>query len=278
MDCKMEHLFFDNLRCKIHYFYRKGTGDKWVLFFHGAGCDHRMFEPQFGAFDETYNLLAWDARGHGLSKLEPDEKFRFRDMISDCKKLFELYGIKKAVLIGQSMGGNLAQEIAYSHPEMVEKLVLIDCSRNTQSLSAVEKFSLAIARPLFFLYPWKTLIKQSAVASANNKSVQEYIESCFDKLGKAAFVNIVMEMAACCLHEDRQFRFAQPVLLLCGEDDRLGNIRKALKTLAHEDKNCTLYFIGNASHNSNQDNPEKVNELIAAFLKNQEHSAAYKND
>lgn len=82
----MQHLVFRNLNCNIHYWYREGSDNKWVLFFHGAGLDHAMFELQFSLFDSTYNIIAWDARGHGLSKLEYGEKFRFTDMISDCKK------------------------------------------------------------------------------------------------------------------------------------------------------------------------------------------------
>ncbi len=108
----MEHLVFHNFNCEIHYWYRKGTEDKWVLFFHGAGVDHEMFEEQYQIFDDTYNIIAWDNRGHGLSKFEQKAKFYFKDMISDCKKLYKIYNINKAILIGQSMGGNLAQEIA----------------------------------------------------------------------------------------------------------------------------------------------------------------------
>src|SRR5689334_14111133 len=122
MEKRMQHLVFHNLNCEIHYWYRKGTKDKWILFFHGAGVDHEMFEEQYQAFDDTYNIIAWDNRGHGLSKLEQKTKFHFRDMISDCIKIYEIHDINKAILIGQSIGGNLAQEIAYSYPELVEKL------------------------------------------------------------------------------------------------------------------------------------------------------------
>ncbi len=263
---ELRHLFLENLSCSIHYWYRKGSGDKWVLFFHGAGMDHTMFEAQFGLFDSTYNIIAWDARGHGLSKLELGKRFLFSDMISDCRKLYELYHIDNATLIGQSMGGNLAQEIAYYSPELVEKLVLIDCTRNTGKLSGMERMMLKSSRYIFACYPWEMLKIQMTKASADNESVRNYIYSCFNKLDKQTFVDVMMDMIVSCLHEDSGYRFRQPVLLLCGADDNLGNIKKVAGPWAKEDSNITLYMIENAGHNSNQDRPETVNTLMRSFL------------
>ena len=262
-----EHLTFNNLDCEIHYWYRKGSENKWVLFFHGAGVDHAMFEPQFDLFDSTYHIIAWDARGHGLSKLNAGKKFIFSDMISDCKILFQKYSIGQAILIGQSMGGNLAQEIAYQYPKLVEKMVLIDCTRNTGKLTTMEKISLKYAKLIFACYHWKILIRQSAKACANNEDVRRYILDCFGKLNKQTFVEVMVNMIGSCLHDDPSYRFHQPVLLLCGTDDQLGNIRKVAQPWAEEDKNCTLHMIEHASHNSNQDNPAQVNSFIVDFLK-----------
>lgn len=263
---KMEHLTFQNLSCQIHYWYRKGSGDKWVFFFHGAGVDHAMFETQFGLFDSSYHIIAWDARGHGLSKLEAKKTFLFSDMISDCQKLFQIYSVGRAILIGQSMGGNLSQEIAYQFPNLVDTMVLIDCAKNTGKLTFTEKLALKSARLLFACYPWNILIRQSAAASSNTASVRKYIAECFHKMDKRTFVEVMLNMAGSCLHEDVVYRFHCPVLLLCGVDDRLGNIRKAMKPWAKEDGNCTLHMIEHASHNANQDNSAQVNQFIVDFL------------
>lgn len=264
----MQHLIFQNLSCDIHYWYRKGSDNKWVLFFHGAGVDHTMFESQFSLFDSTYNIIAWDARGHGLSKFAAGMDFKFADMISDCKRLYELYHIDRAILIGQSMGGNLAQEIAYYSPKLVDKLVLIDCTKNTGRLTGTEKLTLKFARFMFACYPWKMLMRQSATASSNTNSVRDYIYNCFNKLGKQTFVNVMIDMVGSCLHEDTGYRFRHPVLLLCGVDDKLGNIKKVAEPWAKEDSNITLHMVEHAGHNSNQDQPELVNTLIYSFLNN----------
>lgn len=265
MENNMQHLVFNNLNCEIHYWYRKGTENKWVLFFHGAGVNHQMFQEQFELFDDTYNLIAWDARGHGMSKLDQEKKFQINDMINDCMKLYEIYNINTAILIGQSMGGNLAQHISYYYPNLVEKLVLIDCSKNTGKLTSIERMSLKCSKIMFSLYPWNTLIKQSANACGNKENVRKYVKGCYSSIDKATFIDIMMEVTRF-LHEDTKFMFKQPVLLICGSDDKLGNIKKVAKTWARDDKNCILHMIDNAGHNSNQDNPQKVNELIFKFI------------
>ena len=261
----MEHSTFMNLDCKIHYWHKKGKGNDYVLFFHGACIDHRTFEPQIEFFDDGVDLIFWDARGHGLSKMKDGVKFSFEDMISDCRKLYEVLGIKKAVIIGQSMGGNLAQEIAYRYPESIEKLVLIGCTRNTGRLTAAEKLTLKLSRLIFACYPWGILLSQSAAACGKMEHVKEYVKGCFIQQEKAAFIDIITATAGC-LHEDIAFRFKQPTLLLCGTDDKTGNIKKAMKHWAEVDSNCTLLMIENAGHNANQDEPEIVNKQILRFL------------
>jgi pimeloyl-ACP methyl ester carboxylesterase len=121
---------------------------------------------------------------------------------------------------------------------------------------------------MFACYPWKTLKSQVAKVSANTDSVREYIYSCFNKLDKQTFIDIMMDMAGSCLHEDTEYRFRQPVLLLCGVDDKLGNIRKVAEASAKEDSNISLHMVEHAGHNSNQDQPELVNTMMRGFLNN----------
>ncbi|WMJ86644.1 alpha/beta fold hydrolase [Anaerocolumna sp. MB42-C2] len=264
-DNNFEHLTFQNLNCEIHYWYQKGSDNKWVIFLHGAGIDHEMFLEQYKIFDPTYHLIAWDARGHGLSTLKEGQRFCFEDMVSDLKKLYKIYGIDEAVLIGQSMGGNLAQEIAYHYPEYISKLILIDCTNNTGKLTRLEKSMLKCSNFLFHCYPWKQLINQSSEACGTTDYVKEYVKVCFYRIEKETFIDIMMSLTGC-LKEDKEFRFRHPVLLLCGEEDKLGNIKKVMQTWAKSDPNCTFHMIEDAGHNSNQDQPEVVNKLIIKFL------------
>ena len=254
-----------NLGCNIHFWHRTGTGNQYALFFHGAGADHRMFESQIKIFDDSYHLVFWDARGHGMSKLDEGKAFSFQDMVNDCRKIYEILGIEKAVIIAQSMGGNLAQEMAYHHPEIIEKMVLIGCTKNTGKLTRAEKLTLKLSKAVFACYPWGMLINQSANACGSKAHVKQYVKDCFTQLEKAAFIDIITAVTGC-LSEDTAFRFSMPVLLLCGTDDKSGNIKKSMRLWNDTDENCTLYMIENAGHNANQDEPEIVNRHISDFL------------
>jgi len=87
-----KQLCFNNANCKIWYWYRAAANvDKYVILLHGAGCDHVMFEKNIGIFDDSYNIIIWDARGHGLSAMDKSQQFVFNDMYDDCLKLFEIH-------------------------------------------------------------------------------------------------------------------------------------------------------------------------------------------
>jgi len=269
---KGDNIMFENkaleyLGCSI--FYRieiKENADKWVVFLHGAGVDHRMFDEQVKIVPKEYNILMWDARSHGKS-VPNTGMFSMKQLMDDLLKIMETEKIPKAVFIGQSMGGNLAQDIAYYYPEKVSGLVLIDCTNNTAKLSRTENLMLYFSKPMFTLYPWKTLVKQSADACGLRQEVKEYVAECFFKVGKEALIDILIEVTKC-LHEDAAYKIKVPFLLLCGDKDASGNIRKIAKPWSDSEPNCTFHMISNAGHNSNQDNPDEVNAHINNYLNN----------
>jgi pimeloyl-ACP methyl ester carboxylesterase len=260
-----EEKIFEYIGCSLYYCTKKAISGKWIIFLHGAGVDHRMFEEQVKIVPQEYNILIWDARSHGKS-VPNTRKFSMKQLLDDLLKIMEIEQIQKAIFIGQSMGGNLSQEIAYYHPDKVEGLVLIDCTCNTAKLSLLDKMILSISKPMFILYPWKTLVRQSADACGMRREVKEYVEECFIKVGKETFIDILIEVTKC-LHEDKNYKIKVPFLLLCGENDPTGNIRKIAEPWSASEPNCTYYMISNSGHNSNQDNPDEVNAHINNFLR-----------
>ncbi len=252
--------------CSIYYeTERRDNAKDWVVFLHGAGVDHRMFAEQLRAVPEEFNILRWDARSHGKS-LPSSARFSMVQLLEDLLKLMEKENIGSAVFIGQSMGGNLAQEMAYYHPEKVKGMVLIDCTNNSGRLSFSEKLMLSVTKPLLLLYPWKMLVRQSADACSVKPEVRDYVEQCFREIGKETLIEILLEVTKC-LHEDRGYRIRVPFLLLCGDNDRSGNIRKIAGNWAASEPECCFHMISNAGHNSNQDHPEEVNRHIEKYLR-----------
>jgi len=258
---EFEQKNFFNLGCTVQYWHKKAFGEKYVLFLHGAGCDRQMFEKQMDALDSSFDVIVWDARGHGLSKLDVRQKFVFADMVSDILKLFEIHNIEKAVFVGQSMGGNLAQEIAYLYPEKASGLVLVDCTKNTQKLGLFEKLTLKLFPAIFYAYPWKAMVQQSANACGISRYTKNYVARCLENIEREKVLDIMLSVFSC-LREDKQFRFKQPTLLIFGDKDISGNIRKVMPKWAKSDDMCKLRIINNAGHCSNMDNPDEFNKIL----------------
>ncbi|GGD63128.1 alpha/beta fold hydrolase [Paenibacillus nasutitermitis] len=258
--------------CDIHYWLTPDHAGPWIIFLHGAGADHRMFDDQLAFLDIKYGVLLWDARGHGRSR-PMGVDFSIKLLVEDMLTIMNTEGIAKATFVGQSMGGNTAQEIIFHYPERVDNLVLIDCTCNTMKLRTTEKWAIKLT-PLFLsMYPWNLLVKQSALGSSTKPHVQSYLRDCFMSVGKQDFHKMFIETTAC-LHEDENYRINKPLLLICGEHDNTGNIKKIVMNWASREPKCEFHWIADAGHCANQDNPEALNKLLLSFLERNSPLAA----
>ncbi len=97
-----------------------------------------MFDAQVKALAGQYPVVTWDVRGHRLSR-PLNSKFSLREAVDDLLVILDEIGCQQAIFAGQSMGGNLSQEVVFLHPERVNALVLIGCACNTFPLSWLDK-------------------------------------------------------------------------------------------------------------------------------------------
>lgn len=99
-----------------------------VLMLHGVGGGHLAFAPQVETFASAgYRAVAWDMPGYGHSA--PIEPYTFKGLAESCIRLIEaLLGASQRrggiALLGQGMGGMVAQEVVMRRPELVSRLVL----------------------------------------------------------------------------------------------------------------------------------------------------------
>jgi 3-oxoadipate enol-lactonase len=90
-----------------------------IVLLHGGAVDHRMWAAQLGAFPGR-RVIAPDARGHGWSR-SPNTSHRLCD---DVVALLDALDIDKAVLVGLSMGGGTAVDVALEYPDRVAGVVV----------------------------------------------------------------------------------------------------------------------------------------------------------
>ena len=102
-----------------------GVGQPEFLFVHGLGGNRMHFTPQMDYFGRKGRVLNAELRGHGESD-KPKQEYSIEGFAEDLVWLCTRLNIKKPVIIGQSMGGNMALEIAARYLDFPAGLVLLD--------------------------------------------------------------------------------------------------------------------------------------------------------
>jgi 3-oxoadipate enol-lactonase len=114
--------FADNGPVRIAYDVR-GHGRPLVLV-QGVGVGRWGWEPVADRLARRFQVITIDNRGIGASDTPPGP-FTIRAMVQDVLAVLDHAGIQQASVLGTSLGGMVAQELALTHPEQVDRLVLV---------------------------------------------------------------------------------------------------------------------------------------------------------
>lgn len=250
----------------LHYWTAGPPTGPLVALTHGAGADHRMFDPQIPALLAAgYRTLRWDVRHHGLSTSRT-RRFRVPDAADDLQALLATCPEPRpVVLLGQSIGGNIAQEYLRRHPDDVAALIVIGSTSNTLPVTRGERAQLALSRPLLRLMPYRALADRMAAASARTPEARAHLREVFLRMGRRTFLTVWEGMTRT-LTEDPDYLIDRPQLLLRGAYDTTGNIRTAMERWNRRDPNSELWVLPDAGHVANLDRPDLVNRMIVDFL------------
>ncbi|WP_227355916.1 alpha/beta fold hydrolase [Haladaptatus salinisoli] len=105
-------------------YYRTGNGPPLVMA-HGFSDNGRCWTPLAADLAEDYDLVMYDARGHGLSDA-PEMGYAIEDRVADLVGLVDALSLVDPILLGHSMGGSTAAWTAALHPDLPRALVLED--------------------------------------------------------------------------------------------------------------------------------------------------------
>jgi len=121
-----------------------GSGEDAMVFVHGLGANWQSWLENLPHFARAHRVVALDLPGFGQSEMPGNEisMSLYADVIDDlCGQL----GVRQATVVGNSMGGFVAAELAIRHPNRVERLVLVSPAILWQELRRARPL-LAIAR------------------------------------------------------------------------------------------------------------------------------------
>jgi len=237
-----------------------------LIFLPGLTADHRLFKKQIEYFENKFNVFVWDAPGHAASW-----PFRFDfDLMDKAKWLDEILKkeqIAKPVIVGQSMGGYVGQSYAEIFPDKLKGFVSIDSAPlQRKYVTGAEIWLLKKMEPVYFYYPWKSLLKSGTngvATSSYGRNLMKKIMMGYDgdKKRYAKLSGHGFKILAEAMEKDLPYEIKCPALLICGEKDRAGSCIRYNKAW-HKETGIPLKWIKGAGHNSNTDKPQLVNRLI----------------
>jgi pimeloyl-ACP methyl ester carboxylesterase len=259
--------------CELRFSDSGGDGHA-VVFSHGAGVDHAMFDAQARAAQEAgFRVISWDLRGHGASVLDDGIRFDAAEAIDDLVSLAGHLELERPTLIGHSLGGNLSQTLVKRHPDLAGGLIVVDSTWNAGPLTAMERLGLRLAAPLLALVSERRLPDLMAKASATTPAGITYARECFARMPKQVFLD-VWRATLSLVDPDPDARTPVPLTLIRGEDDRTGNIRTAMPRWSRAE-NIVEHVIPGSGHISPLDTPDAVADVILEALASHNRGAAH---
>lgn len=227
-----------------------------IIFVHGAGANHLVWGLQVHALADVARAVALDLPGHGRSTPPGRNSIEaYRDVVLG---LLDALGFERAVIVGHSMGGAIAQTLALSHPDRVAGLGLVGTGARLRVLPAilngVQNDLVATAR---------LVIEYSYAAGMD----PEFLRRAEAELCECPAPVIYGDFWAC-NQFDAMSRLAEiraPTLVVCGREDRMTPPKYSVY-LAKHIPNASLVFIDQAGHAVMLEQPDEISRVLLHFV------------
>ncbi len=205
---------------------RRGGGEPLLMIMGLAGTHLSWGDPFLEALEGDFDCITFDNRGIGHSPAISDP-FSVVDLATDAAELLDRLGLESAHVLGISMGGMIAQELALSHPDRIRTLTL-GCT----SAGGPGAAMLAPADAQMLFAAWTSGDQERALRTGYELNVSAEFAADpahFDAFRKMAlgapsrFPTIMLQAQAVAAH-DTQARLAQiaaPTLVVHGTEDRM---------------------------------------------------------
>ena len=250
-------------RGTVAYFISGEEKEHTLFFCHGLTADHTLFFYQEKAYGEKYCVICLDTPLHGASR--PYKDFSFAHVAEDMNQILVKEGRKKAIFLGQSLGGYNCQAFYLKYPEKMEGFISIDSTPlGDYYTSKMDRFWLRHAKGMAMCYPRKLMISAAAKAACHTKEAEQSFAESLQQYTKRE----IDEMYGICYRSYLEYHdtvsLMCPVLLLLGEHDKTGKVVR-YNQMWTEKEGYPFVIISQAGHNSNYDNYLAVNEQIEKF-------------
>lgn len=234
-----------------------------LVFLPGLTADHRLFDQQISRFIDKYKVMVWDCPCHGKSR--PYDNFTYQQITKELDCILNVEGVDKAVFVGQSLGGMIAQYYIDRFPEKAAGFISIDSAPFGDYYSKGDMFWLSQLEWMCRMFPDGILRKSMAKMCGATQTARERMLGMLSIYSKRELCHLMYIGEAAFIPENKKIELPCRGILLLGDRDRVGKVAFYNKEWSKR-TGYPLIMIGNAAHNSNDDNPEEVNMVIERFL------------
>lgn len=238
-----------------------GDGDPLVLI-HAGIADARMWEPQVDRFAGDWRVIRPDLRGFG-GTAHSDDGYRHATDLAD---LFGALSLPPAVVVGASMGGGVAIDLALEQPELVRGVVLIGATYGGFHFFEQDLFDQWSV--LTDVYEAERLDEAAALETdiwlgpnASPETARTVVEMVRRSYDHGEIEEEESEPAA----SERLNELEIPTLILLGDEDR-ADITRAADELVNSIPHARLVSVAGAAHLPSLEKPDVVNGILADFL------------
>jgi pimeloyl-ACP methyl ester carboxylesterase len=236
----------------------KGTGNPPLILVHGAGGTRLYWPPEIRRLP-AYCVYALDLPGHGKSSHSDGHQTigEYSDILIEW---MEVVHLRRAVIVGHSMGGAIALSMAIQHPDRVIALGLISSGARLR----VNPNLLAYAADITTYMRAADLLVSYSFCPHTPKRLVELASKRMLETRQSVFSG---DLQACDKFDimDRVADITQPTLVLCGADDQMTPVRYA-QFLASGIPHASLVVVPNAAHMVMLEQPSVVADNLLNFL------------
>jgi 3-oxoadipate enol-lactonase len=255
--------YFSRDNCQLYY-QQWGQGAPLILL-HGLGSSTEDWEYQIPALASHYHVICLDVRGHGRSD-KPREKYSIKAFAADCLALLDHLNLPQAHVVGISMGGMIALQLAVEQPHRLLSLCIVNSAPEVKlktlrhwieagkrwtlvRLVSLERIAKGLGQ-ILFPKPEQALLREKIAERWPQNDKRAYIASLDAIIGWGV--------------TEQLGRITCPILVIAAERDYTPVADK--QAYVNKMPTARLLVIEDSRHATPMDQPEHFNRSLLAFL------------
>ncbi|MGA7096919.1 MAG: alpha/beta hydrolase [Acidimicrobiia bacterium] len=237
-----------------------------LLFLHGLGSSTADWERQIPYFSRTYEVITLDLPGHGQSDIPPGP-YTIKGFSDDVAAFIEKYGRHPLKVVGISLGGMVGFQLAADHPELVERLVVVNAVPAFRLETVAQRMQIPVRRLIVRFMGMRKMGEVLAgrlFPDAELETERAVMVERWAKNDKRAYLDTLWAISHWEGVEEEMAGFDKPIRVLSSDMDYMPT--EAKRPYVEAMPTATMKVIEDAHHAAPMERPERFNQMLDTAL------------